>query len=62
MNERFGMLADVDLWMRLAAKYDVGYVDKPLMEVLQDRRENYPKDYKEFVMEKIFSFVRYTLK
>ena len=36
MNEKFGMLADVDLWMRLAAKWDVGYVNKPLIEVIQE--------------------------
>ncbi|OQY71300.1 MAG: hypothetical protein B6D44_13240 [Ignavibacteriales bacterium UTCHB2] len=54
MDERFGMLADIDLWMRLAAKYDVGYVDKPLMEVIQDRPDNYPKDYTEFSWIRFF--------
>ncbi len=54
MKNEFGMLADIDLWMRLAAKYDVGYVDKPLMAVIQDRRENYPKDYREFSWKRFF--------
>lgn len=54
MNERFGMLADVDLWMRLASKYDVGYVNLPLIEVLENRPENYPKDYTEFSWNRIF--------
>lgn len=54
MNERFGMLADVDLWMRLAAKYDVGYVNEPLIEVLVKRPDNYPKDYVEFSWKRNF--------
>lgn len=54
MEERFGMLADVDLWMRLSAKWDVGYVNKPLIEVLQDRPTDYPKDYTEFSWNRIF--------
>jgi glycosyltransferase involved in cell wall biosynthesis len=31
LEERFGFYADVDLWLRLAAKYDVGYVASPLV-------------------------------
>lgn len=54
MNEKFGMLADVDLWMRLASKYDVGYVDKPLIEVFIDRPENYPSAYTEFSWNRLF--------
>jgi glycosyltransferase involved in cell wall biosynthesis len=54
MDERFGMLADVDLWMRLASKYDVGYVNSPLIEVFENRPENYPKDYTEFSWNRIF--------
>lgn len=54
MDEKFGMLADVDLWMRLASKYDVGYVNLPLIEVLENRPENYPKDYTEFSWNRIF--------
>lgn len=54
MDERFGMLADVDLWMRLASKYDVGYVKLPLIEVLENRPVNYPKDYTEFTWSRIF--------
>lgn len=54
MNEKFGMLADVDLWMRLAARWDVGYVNKPLINVLEARPENYPKDYTDFSWKRIF--------
>lgn len=54
MNEKFGLLADVDLWMRLAAKWNVGYVNKPLIEVLINRPENYPKEYKEFTWNRKF--------
>lgn len=54
MNEKFGMLADVDLWMRLSSRYDVGYVDKPLIDVLVDRPEDYPADYTEFSWNRLF--------
>src|SRR5438093_8385802 len=30
-DRRFGFLADVDMWMRLAEKYDVAYVAEPLI-------------------------------
>jgi glycosyltransferase involved in cell wall biosynthesis len=45
MREQFGMLADVDLWMRLAAKYDLGYVAQPLIMVRHDRPDYYPDAY-----------------
>lgn len=45
MRERFGMLADVDLWMRLAARFDVGYVAEPLITVRHARPEDYPDAY-----------------
>lgn len=45
MRERFGLLADVDLWMRLAALGDVGYVHDILINIRQERPDNYPKDY-----------------
>lgn len=46
MQEKFGLLADVDLWMRLAARGAVGYVAEPLIELRQDRPEYYPDQYK----------------
>jgi GT2 family glycosyltransferase len=46
MREQFGMLADVDLWMRLSARWAVGYVDKPLIVVRHERPEEYPSAYK----------------
>jgi glycosyltransferase involved in cell wall biosynthesis len=50
MRVEFGMLADVDLWMRLAARWDVGYVDEPLITLQnsQDRPDDYPSEYRKF--------------
>jgi GT2 family glycosyltransferase len=45
IREQFGMLADIDLWMRLAARWDVGYVRKPVIIVRQDWPEDYPEAY-----------------
>jgi glycosyltransferase involved in cell wall biosynthesis len=46
MRERFGLLADVDLWMRLARQGDVGYVHEPVITVRQERPTYYPDIYK----------------
>lgn len=46
MCDRFGLLADIDLWMRLARDWSVGYVAEPLISVRQDRPESYPAEYK----------------
>jgi hypothetical protein len=48
MHEQFGMLADVDLWMRLAAKYDLGYVPEPLISLRHERPDYYPEPYSQF--------------
>jgi glycosyltransferase involved in cell wall biosynthesis len=48
MRESFGMLADIDLWMRLAARWDVGYVAKPLITVRHAPPADYPADYHSF--------------
>ena len=48
IREQFGLLADIDLWMRLARAWDVGYVDEPLILVRQDRPEDYPPEYTEW--------------
>lgn len=45
MRERFGLLADVDLWMRLCARGPVGYVREPLITVRQERPADYPAEY-----------------
>jgi len=45
MRERFGLLADVDMWMRLAARGTVGYVAEPLITVRQERPVDYPAEY-----------------
>ena len=47
MREQFGLLADVDLWMRLAAATAVGYVPEPVITVRHARPSYYPDDYKE---------------
>jgi GT2 family glycosyltransferase len=46
MRERFGLLADVDLWMRLSRLGAVGYVREPVITVRQDRPTYYPTIYK----------------
>jgi glycosyltransferase involved in cell wall biosynthesis len=46
LREHFGMLADIDLWMRLAARWSVGYVPEPLITVRQERPAYYPSEYK----------------
>jgi GT2 family glycosyltransferase len=45
LREEFGLLADVDLWMRLAARGAVGYVPEPLISVRQARPQYYPEAY-----------------
>lgn len=45
MQERFNLLADVDLWMRLAARFSVGYVPEALITVRQQRPAGYPETY-----------------
>lgn len=47
MDTRFGLLADVDLWMRLSARWDVGYVNESLIKLITDRKGDYPEDYPE---------------
>jgi len=45
MREEFGMLADVDLWMRLAMHWPVGYVPEPVITVRAQRPSYYPDIY-----------------
>jgi glycosyltransferase involved in cell wall biosynthesis len=45
MREQFGLLADVDLWMRLAARAPVGYVPETLITIRQARPAYYPEAY-----------------
>lgn len=46
MRLRFGLLADVDLWMRLCARWSVGYVREPVITVRHAWPEAYPSEYK----------------
>lgn len=46
MREQFGLLADIDLWMRLAAASAVGYVPEPVITVRDARPDYYPDIYK----------------
>lgn len=46
MRSQFGLLSDVDLWMRLAMHWNVGYVDEPVIAIRHQRPEDYPDDYK----------------
>lgn len=45
MRAEFGLLADVDLWMRLAMCGPVGYVAEPLIAVRHARPSYYPDIY-----------------
>ena len=45
MREQFGLLADVDLWMRLAMRWPVGYVPEPVITVRHQRPDYYPEIY-----------------
>lgn len=45
MREQFGLLADVDLWMRLAMRWPVAYVPEPLIAVRHRRPSYYPDIY-----------------
>ncbi|MBU2604250.1 MAG: glycosyltransferase [Actinobacteria bacterium] len=45
MREQFGLLADVDLWMRLAMRWSVGYVSEPVITVRHQRPGYYPDIY-----------------
>lgn len=45
MREEFGLLADIDLWMRLARNNSVGYIAEPVIIVRQERPEYYPDIY-----------------
>ena len=46
MREQFGLLADIDLWMRLAMRWKVGYVSEPVITVRHQRPDDYPDDYR----------------
>jgi glycosyltransferase involved in cell wall biosynthesis len=45
MREQFGLLSDVDLWMRLAMRWPVGYVSEPVIVVRHQRPSYYPEIY-----------------
>ena len=45
MQEKYGHLADIDLWMRLSKNYNVGYVAKPLISIRHSRPSYYPSEY-----------------
>jgi len=42
-DERFGFVSDVDMWMRLADKYDIAYVPEPLISI--PSREKLPRQF-----------------
>jgi glycosyltransferase involved in cell wall biosynthesis len=49
MREQFNLLADVDMWMRLARLGSVGYVAEDLIIRRAQRPDYYPEEYKEEV-------------
>ncbi len=46
MRVEFGLLADIDLWMRLSIAGAVGYIPEPLITVRHARPDSYPDIYK----------------
>jgi GT2 family glycosyltransferase len=52
MDERFGLLADIDLWMKLARGAKVGYVGKPLIRVYRRHAADYPDEYVAFTWKR----------
>ena len=46
MRPEFGLLADIDLWMRLSMEDAVGYVREPLIFIRHARPDYYPDIYK----------------
>lgn len=46
MREQFDLLADVDMWMRLARRWPVGYVPEPLITLRHHRPSYYPEIYR----------------
>lgn len=52
MRTEFGMLGDIDLWMRLARNWAVGYVDAPLISIRQQRPAYYPDAYSNWSWER----------
>jgi hypothetical protein len=57
MRGEFGLLADIDLWMRLSRMSAVGYVAEPLLTIRHDRPDDYPATYS----EKAWSWIRQRL-
>ena len=45
MREQFGMLADVDMWMRLSRTSNVGYINEKLITPRTLRSDDYPDIY-----------------
>lgn len=45
MRERFNLLADVDMWMRLSSMSAVGYVNEPVIKPRHHRPDYYPDVY-----------------
>jgi glycosyltransferase involved in cell wall biosynthesis len=45
LREQFGLLADVDMWLRLAMRGPVGYVSEPVITVRHRRPSYYPDIY-----------------
>jgi len=42
-DSRFGFFSDVDMWLRLASRFDVAYVDEPLISI--PSRESLPRSF-----------------
>jgi len=53
-NIKYNLLADVDLTMRIASKFDIGYINEPLIDLKRSKPIDYPKDYTGFSWNRIF--------
>jgi glycosyltransferase involved in cell wall biosynthesis len=53
MRDEFGMLADIDLWFRLAARWDIGCVAEPLIIVRHDRPADYDRAYDQWSWKRL---------
>lgn len=53
-NSKYDLLADVDLTMRIASKFDIGYINEPLIDLKRSKPIDYPKDYTGFSWNRIF--------
>ena len=45
MNPKYDLLSDIDLWMKISSKCDVGYIKNPLISFRHEQAKDYPLEY-----------------